>query len=1741
MIKHKLIATCVAAATFTLGAHAASFTWTDGGDGNWSTNTNWVGGTAPTSPGGGVDDIVFGDTGYTSINSAFDVDYVVNSITFNAETTQDIRLEATVGSHTLTVDTIDVNAGVTGKVTLAGRYTIPAGGTVITNSAATTTVVNINTDGTGALTIQDGAFTINGSAPYGSVHSGGYTIENASLLINGPVNSGTQEGPFGSGNVLIGATSTTDTASLTITNIRSKVTTLTNDFFINAPGATLAHNSPQTTFIDGNVTLNEDLTLDNNTILRVRGDISGTGAISAGDSNSALSILVFEGDGNSFVGDFTLTDTAFQGHENNIMGDTGNMVNLDSAFFRLYVDNTYITNNASSTTITLNNDFTVISSDGGSSSIGAQGEGGGAFPVSTFTGVFNGNISIDADTTLELDASCNENFAQTSTSTFNGDITDGANTAGLLIYGGGATGATTTVNLNGTITTDGPTSIEIDPDNDDELLYGNGVVNLNGSLSNANITLGEQNTLQGSGTINFNINGGDYDSINVDGTLDISGLTIDFNQTGDGATLGIYILADYSAGALTGASFDTVTDLPSGYAINYDYEGLSQIALVQSSGLFVWDGDTNTLASTGTNWVGDVAPTSPGSGAEDLVIGSAGYGQVSVNFDTNYSIDSLIFNGNVDSAFSTAMGAGTHTVTVNNIVRDAGADGDIIVNGRYTIPAGGTTLSNKHAASQLTFNGHNTGTGSVTYKDGNFAIKTASANNSTFSGGTVIENATLEVNNNNNAGAQQHPFGNGPITLGESGSTNPANLTITLLRNGVATSLPKTINVNAPATYDIDQAGTFTQSGAIVLANDLTLDSGGVHSITGVISGTGNVTTQTGTTIFSNNSNSFVGDLTVTNVLQLRANNAAGDAANEIIITGGQFRTFMTTDAATLTLANPISINSGNFGGQGQGNVDTGTFVFDGAITLNSDSALSFIAESNGSNEQALTYNINGVIADADNTASLQIEGGGFATSSSIVNITGGLDIGGNLLLVNDTNLGTLTTNLNSTATNANVTIGADTTLAGSGTLTYNLNGSTADLIDNNGTLDITSLTLAITEGATGATSPVYIIADNGDGTLTGATFANVTGTPVGYTLDYAYEGGTQIALVDGSISGLIYWDGGGANSNWSTAGNWVANSAPTQPGTGTEDIYFATAGNPYDTTIFQSDYALNSITITEHVDSAFSINSGAGVHTLTVDTITIEAGADGPITLSGRYTIPVGGTEIINNSAGTVTANLHTQADVGTGPVTFNGGAFEITSGAANNAAHDGGVVIENSIVEINTIDAGASAHPFGTGSLLLGEASTVNFSTLLLSSVRTGANTIGNSIVVNSPNATISNQTGTSQTLSGDITLNESLAIAQNANSFLNGTISGTGDLSVSGGGIFVIGGGSANTFNGSVTLSSVTQLRKDSGLGNAANTVVSSASLRLFQVTDASTLTLDNAVTFTGGNYGFQAQGATVATGTATQNGALTLDLTGSFLITAASNVSIVQDLTLNLAAAIDDSTNTANVELQGGGIAGGDSIINLGGTNTYDGTTTLSRLNDLGTLTVNVNGSQENSNFTVGAGTTLAGSGTLNWDLGGASANIVTVNGTLDISGLTIDFNETAALTESVYVLADYSAGSLTGASFASEVDLPSGYSIDYAYAGGTQIALVSGVSTNDLTSMEEFVDNYTINGSGNPDFSWSGFTGSIYVVERTLDLGATPIVWTGVYNSGTLGSDQTLTYEDTSSFDEAFYRLVITTP
>ena len=225
--------------------------------------------------------------------------------------------------------------------------------------------------------------------------------------------------------------------------------------------------------------------------------------------------------------------------------------------------------------------------------------------------------------------------------------------------------------------------------------------------------------------------------------------------------------------------------------------------------------------------------------------------------------------------------------------------------------------------------------------------------------------------------------------------------------------------------------------------------------------------------------------------------------------------------------------------------------------------------------------------------------------------------------------------------------------------------------------------------------------------------------------------------------------------------------------------------------------------------------------------------------------------------------------------------------------------------------------------------------------------------------------------------------------------------------------------------------------------------------------------------------------------------TLNFNGGLLVAGANaNPTFVSNLdaaTVKAGGArIDSNGQTIAINqalLDGGGGGGltksGAGTLTLNATNTYTGPTTVAA----GVLAVN--GSIATSSLTtVDAGATLRGTGTLGstavadvghvapgnsigtltisgsmtingtldveYDdsLAGQKIDLLAVSGDLDISAATVDFADISAgpvgLSGIAYIFATY--GTLTGSQFASVVDLPTGYTIDYAYSGNN-IALI----------------------------------------------------------------------------------------
>ena len=126
----------------------------------------------------------------------------------------------------------------------------------------------------------------------------------------------------------------------------------------------------------------------------------------------------------------------------------------------------------------------------------------------------------------------------------------------------------------------------------------------------------------------------------------------------------------------------------------------------------------------------------------------------------------------------------------------------------------------------------------------------------------------------------------------------------------------------------------------------------------------------------------------------------------------------------------------------------------------------------------------------------------------------------------------------------------------------------------------------------------------------------------------------------------------------------------------------------------------------------------------------------------------------------------------------------------------------------------------------------------------------------------------------------------------------------------------------------------------------------------------------------------------------------------------------------------------------------------GANTYTGATTVAG----GTLELSGGGSLANSNITIASGATLTGGasnslGVLNFIINGDTPNLITDNGTFNITDLSLVLNLTGTQTMSQYVLANYTNGSLLGSKFYSTT-LANGWSINYNYQGLNEIMLVN---------------------------------------------------------------------------------------
>jgi len=257
-------------------------------------------------------------------------------------------------------------------------------------------------------------------------------------------------------------------------------------------------------------------------------------------------------------------------------------------------------------------------------------------------------------------------------------------------------------------------------------------------------------------------------------------------------------------------------------------------------------------------------------------------------------------------------------------------------------------------------------------------------------------------------------------------------------------------------------------------------------------------------------------------------------------------------------------------------------------------------------------------------TGTTTVNGGKLLINGNSSAATGAVAINGTSTLGGTGSVGGAITVASTATLDPGVTTGTLTATGNAtvaGTLAIQLNGSSADQLAVTGTLDISTATLAISPIGIGATQSAYIIAKYG--TLSGAAFANVSGLPSGYTLNYAYNDGVStnnIALV-GPVTSTPYstW----AGTTYGLTGGDALPGADSD-GDGVKNIVeFALNGNPTSgsnngltSTLIQdaSAPAGNELTYTLAVRDGATFSSGAGgSQTATVDGViyTIQGSLD--------------------------------------------------------------------------------------------------------------------------------------------------------------------------------------------------------------------------------------------------------------------------------------------------------------------------------------------------------------------------------------------------------------------------------------------------------------------------------------------------------------------------------------------------
>ncbi|MBP8260277.1 MAG: autotransporter-associated beta strand repeat-containing protein [Verrucomicrobia bacterium] len=568
---------------------------------------------------------------------------------------------------------------------------------------------------------------------------------------------------------------------------------------------------------------------------------------------------------------------------------------------------------------------------------GATHTSGQDFTVTALGGTFRYNPTTTTET-LTLSGNSNSSTKLNGTLTLDtvgnvtvtGDITgSGALTktgAGTLTIGStqAYTGATTVnsgvLNVAGSIAGDSAVSLA-----DGATLMGVGTIGGNvtaasgsivkgGNGSSGTLTIGGNLTFEGMGSVHIGelVEYQVGSAIQVNGTMALNGGVgaVAINMLASQTPNGTYHLIGTTLNNISGLRVSTSPAFSRGQ-VGELVSTAQSIDYVISGGL-TWTGDY------GTEWSTDTLPAPKnwkvGLGAPDFINNDM------VNFDDSATGTTLV---DVDISRADVQ---------PSLVSFSNDEKHYVLSGDYGITGGARLI--KQGTGALTINTANSFAGGVTLYAGTLTLGNISALGKgavdlrggalNLNGWTIGNDITLAGGSLNGTegttGTVTGDISGGSLKVNETDAIGTVRLEGSNTYTGTTTIAAGTLEIGS-------SLGSGTYSGAISNDGTLSVNSEADQTLSGVISGTGNLSkSNTGKLTLSNNGNSFTGNVTISGGGTVETGTAAGGGVNGYLGAVDGSRIISVSDGSTLHF-----LANNQFGGGGKTAATIPNVVIDGA------------------------------------------------------------------------------------------------------------------------------------------------------------------------------------------------------------------------------------------------------------------------------------------------------------------------------------------------------------------------------------------------------------------------------------------------------------------------------------------------------------------------------------------------------------------------------------------------------------------------------------------------------------------------------------------------------------------------------------------------------------------------------------------------------------------------------------------